>query len=80
LQRHIGERKAGVRLVILPPADVPYKSVIVERDTLTACSDNSVFNAPIKDQRLVNDSAFRVGHDRPVGIAIAGAVEKIVAD
>ena len=32
-QRRIAERKAVVGLVTLPPADVPRKPVIIERDT-----------------------------------------------
>ena len=79
-QRPIGERKAVVSLVILPPADVPYESVIVERDTPAACTDNRIFDSSIKDQRLVNHRAFGVGYDRPVGIAIAGTVVEIVTD
>ncbi len=62
------------------PADVPYESVIVERDTPTACTDDSIFDSSIKNQRLVNFSAFGVGHDRPVCIAIAGTVVEIVTD
>ncbi len=80
LQRLISERQAVIRLIILPPADVPYESVIVERDSLTACADNGIFNSAIENQRLVNVSAFGVGHDRPVCIAIASTVVEIVAD
>ena len=68
------------KLTILPPADVPYESVIVESDTLTACTDNSIFDSSIEDQRLIDLVTFGVGHDRPVCIAIAGTVVEIVAD